>query len=78
MLHLGPPILVSRYTEYWDTTTNLSSINTGTEVTQYRHVRYWYLEIGPALEALVTSITGKLLQMTFSGTLYLSCVNGNI
>jgi len=29
--------LQSRYTEYRDTATNLGSINTGIEVTQYRY-----------------------------------------
>ena len=39
--YLGPPIPVSRYTEYRDTATNLHGINTGIEVTEYRHGRYW-------------------------------------
>ena len=38
---IGPPIPVSRCTEYRDTATNLSGINTGIEVTEYRHGRYW-------------------------------------
>jgi len=40
--YLGPPIPVSRYIEYRDTATNLSGINTGIEVTEYRHGRYWH------------------------------------
>ena len=31
---LGPSVPVSWYTEYWDTATNLSGINTSIEVTQ--------------------------------------------
>jgi len=37
---VGPPIPVSRYTEYRDTATNLSGINTGIEVSEYQHGRY--------------------------------------
>jgi len=39
-VQVGPPVPVSRYTEYRDTATNLSGINTGIEVTQYRYGRY--------------------------------------